>query len=92
MKGLLKKHDAFENDFQVHRDRCMEIKQDGENLIADGNHNADQIVQRNNDLQEKLDSLVQAASRRKMGLIDNSAFLQFIWKTDVVESWIGTFK
>lgn len=21
--------------------------------------------------------------------MDNSAFLQFIWKTDVVESWIG---
>lgn len=54
-----------------------------------GNHNADGIAQRIAGLQEKLNSLSDAANRRKAGLIDNSAFLQFIWKTDVVESWIA---
>lgn len=32
------------------------------------------------------------ASYRKSKLNDNSAFLQFNWKADVVESWIGMFK
>lgn len=56
---------------------------------SQGNHNRDQISQRIKGLQEKLDSLDEAAAQRKAGLIDNSAFLQFIWKTDVVESWIA---
>ena len=32
-QGLLKKHEAFETDFQVHRDRCTEIKKEGQRLI-----------------------------------------------------------
>ncbi|KAH3802061.1 hypothetical protein DPMN_155729 [Dreissena polymorpha] len=40
-------------------------------------------------MQDKLSVLEEAAALRKAGLIDNSAFLQFIWKTDVVESWIA---
>ena len=54
-----------------------------------GNHNADAIKQRCSALDDKLRSLQEAANTRKGRLIDNSAFLQFIWKTDVVESWIG---
>ncbi len=54
-----------------------------------GNHNADQIQQRYKDLQDKLATLETSAHNRKACLIDNSAFLQFIWKTDVVESWIA---
>jgi spectrin alpha len=40
-------------------------------------------------LKEKLNNLQAAADRRRGKLIDNSAFLQFMWKTDVVESWIA---
>jgi len=58
-------------------------------LCLQGNHNKDAISQRIAGLQEKLSSLDEAAALRKAGLIDNSAFLQFIWKTDVVESWIA---
>ena len=54
-----------------------------------GNHNEAAISQRCESLQEKLNALQQAANNRKARLDDNSAFLQFIWKTDVVESWIG---
>ena len=53
------------------------------------NHNADKIRERCQLLRDKLNSLQHAADQRKAKLIDNSAFLQFIWKTDVVESWIG---
>ncbi|XP_041369234.1 spectrin alpha chain-like isoform X2 [Gigantopelta aegis] len=89
VQGLLKKHEAFETDLFVHHDRCGEIRKEGERLIDEGNHNADNIAQRIQVLQEKLSALDSSAARRKNNLIDNSAFLQFIWKTDVVESWIA---
>ena len=37
-QGLLKKHDAFETDLTVHRDRCAGICGDGNKLIDDGNY------------------------------------------------------
>ena len=37
VQGLIKKHEAFETDFQVHRDRCVEIKKEGEKLIEEVN-------------------------------------------------------
>jgi spectrin alpha len=89
VQGLLKKHDAFETDFQVHRDRSNEVTKEGDKLIAEGNHNADNIRQRCQMLNEKMEGLHRDADNRKARLIDNSAFLQFIWKTDVVESWIA---
>lgn len=41
-------------------------------------------------LREKVSELERAAAQRKAKLDENSAFLQFNWKADVVESWIGT--
>jgi spectrin alpha len=40
-------------------------------------------------LKDKLKTLGSIAKRRKGRLPDNSAYLQFMWKTDVVESWIA---
>jgi hypothetical protein len=39
--------------------------------------------------QAKLEHLAGLAARRKARLMDNSAYLQFMWKADVVESWIA---
>ncbi|KAG5885767.1 hypothetical protein JTB14_031203 [Gonioctena quinquepunctata] len=89
VQGLLKKHDAFETDFQAHRDRCKNITDEGMKLVSDGNHHADSINQRCQQLQTKLDHLAALAGRRKAKLLDNSAYLQFMWKADVVESWIA---
>ncbi|KAL5013103.1 hypothetical protein ScPMuIL_011654 [Solemya velum] len=89
VQGLLKKHEVFETDFQTHRDRCHYLQKEGETLIEEGNHNAENISQRIKGLKSKMDALEEAAACRKAGLVDNSAFLQFIWKTDVVESWIA---
>ncbi|KAH9498945.1 hypothetical protein Btru_003975 [Bulinus truncatus] len=89
VQGLIKKHEAFESDFQVHKERCSEIKKEGQTLIKEGNHNADSISQRIAGLQEKLRDLEHGAAKRKASLNDNSAFLQFMWKTDVVDSWIA---
>ncbi|XP_059141379.1 spectrin alpha chain-like isoform X3 [Physella acuta] len=89
VQGLLKKHEAFESDFQVHKERCTEIKREGQTLINEGNHNADLISQRMAGLEEKLKELEHGAAKRQSALNDNSAFLQFMWKTDVVDSWIA---
>ncbi|XP_072386610.1 spectrin alpha chain isoform X2 [Diabrotica undecimpunctata] len=89
VQGLLKKHDAFETDFQAHRDRCKDISDDGQRLVSEGNHHSDSINQRCQQLQTKLDHLAALAGRRKAKLVDNSAYLQFMWKADVVESWIA---
>jgi spectrin alpha len=89
VQGLLKKHDAFETDFAVHRDRCGDIIGAGDQLLQKGNHHSDAIAQRCQQLQSRLDALESTAKRRKGKLVDNSAYLQFLWKSDVVESWIA---
>merc|ERR1719210_2049363 len=88
VQGLLKKHDAFETDLSVHSERCNEICAAGQKLIEDKNHHADSIVQRCDRLRNKIFNLGEFANVRKTNLLDNSAYLQFMWKADVVETWI----
>jgi hypothetical protein len=38
IQGLLKKHEAFETDFTVHRDRCEDINKEGDKLIDEVNN------------------------------------------------------
>lgn len=71
------------------RGRCNNICDEGAQLVSSGNHHSDSISQRCQQLQTKLDHLAALASRRKAKLVDNSAYLQFMWKADVVESWIA---
>lgn len=89
VQGLLKKHEAFETDFAVHRDRCQDIIGAGRNLVSNGNHHAENIELRCKQLEARLEALEATARRRKVKLLDNSAHLQFMWKADVVESWIA---
>lgn len=39
--------------------------------------------------QSKFEHLSGKGAERKAALVDNSAYLQFMWKADVVESWIA---
>lgn len=89
VQGLLKKHDAFEADFSVHRERSADIISAGKQLVQEENHHSESIVQRVAQLKSRLESLETSARRRKGKLLDNSAYLQFMWKADVVESWIA---
>ena len=89
MQSLLKKHVAFENDLKNHSEKCTEINQAGQELIEAKNHHADSIVQRCDQLRNKMHNLGELANVRKQNLHDNSAYLQFMWKADVVESWIA---
>lgn len=49
----------------------------------------DNISAKMSALHGKVSELERAAAQRKAKLDENSAFLQFNWKADVVESWIG---
>uniref|UniRef100_A0A8C4WXB9 Spectrin alpha, non-erythrocytic 1 n=1 Tax=Eptatretus burgeri TaxID=7764 RepID=A0A8C4WXB9_EPTBU len=88
VQGLLKKHEAFETDFAVHHERVNDVCTNAEQLVQKNNHHADTIRQRVDGLRDKVTELDGAAGRRKARLDENSAFLQFNWKADVVESWI----
>ncbi|KAG9477643.1 hypothetical protein GDO78_012912 [Eleutherodactylus coqui] len=89
IQGLLKKHEAFETDFTVHKDRVHDVCTNGEDLIQKNNHHVDNITAKMQGLRGKVSELEKAAAQRKAKLDENSAFLQFNWKADVVESWIG---
>ncbi|CAJ0968271.1 unnamed protein product [Ranitomeya imitator] len=89
IQGLLKKHEAFETDFTVHKDRVHDVCANGEDLIQKNNHHVDNITAKMQGLRGKVAELEKAAAQRKAKLDENSAFLQFNWKADVVESWIG---
>uniref|UniRef100_A0A8C4ULM7 Spectrin alpha chain, non-erythrocytic 1 n=1 Tax=Falco tinnunculus TaxID=100819 RepID=A0A8C4ULM7_FALTI len=84
IQGLLKKHEAFETDFTVHKDRVNDVCANGQDLIKKEN-----ITAKMKGLRGKVSDLEKAAAQRKAKLDENSAFLQFNWKADVVESWIG---
>uniref|UniRef100_A0A8B9GPW3 Spectrin alpha chain, non-erythrocytic 1 n=1 Tax=Amazona collaria TaxID=241587 RepID=A0A8B9GPW3_9PSIT len=89
IQGLLKKHEAFETDFTVHKDRVNDVCTNGEDLIKKNNHHVENITAKMKGLRGKVSDLEKAAAQRKAKLDENSAFLQFNWKADVVESWIG---
>ncbi|TKR73840.1 hypothetical protein L596_021099 [Steinernema carpocapsae] len=87
--GLLKKHDTFEVDLDVHQQRVRELIDQGQKLIDSGNHHAPSIRNRLDQLRQRLSEIEDLARRRLQRLRDNSAYLQFMWKCDVVESWIA---
>uniref|UniRef100_A0A0M3J625 Spectrin alpha chain-like protein n=1 Tax=Anisakis simplex TaxID=6269 RepID=A0A0M3J625_ANISI len=89
VQGLLKKHDAFEADLALHTQRVNQLIEEGEKLIAAGNHHSPLIKARCDQLKARLNEIGELAKRRLLRLRDNSAYLQFMWKCDVVESWIA---
>uniref|UniRef100_A0A7E4VTH7 Spectrin alpha chain n=1 Tax=Panagrellus redivivus TaxID=6233 RepID=A0A7E4VTH7_PANRE len=88
VQGLLKKHDTFEVDLNVHQQRIRDLITAGQALIDNGNHHAPHIKARLQQLEEHVAEIQNLARIRLQRLRDNSAYLQFKWKCDVVESWI----
>ncbi len=88
-QGLIKKHDAFETDFNVHKERLNEIIRQGESLIENNNHHSNAIRESLSVSNEMVGRLTQMAQERKERLQENWAMLQFFWKADVVENWIS---
>ncbi|XP_032521109.1 spectrin alpha chain isoform X1 [Danaus plexippus] len=89
VQGLLKKHEALEAELAARGVRVRDLTTEGEALLAAGNLHADALAHRLHALQAKLEKLTSLAARRKAALVDNSAYLQLLWKADVVESWIA---
>uniref|UniRef100_A0A1I8B6Y0 Spectrin alpha chain n=1 Tax=Meloidogyne hapla TaxID=6305 RepID=A0A1I8B6Y0_MELHA len=89
VQGLLKKHDTFQLDLQVHEQRIDDLQRQGDELIEAGNHHSKNISLRLEQLQKHLTLVKELAAQRLQKLRDNNAYMQFMWKCDVVESWIG---
>ena len=89
VQGLMKKHDAFETDFNVHKHRCAEIEQRASALVSAHNCHAAAIDECTQTLLAQMRKLESEAHQRQKRLDDNWLYLQFLWKSDVVESWIG---
>ncbi|XP_026501160.2 spectrin alpha chain isoform X1 [Vanessa tameamea] len=89
VQGLLKKHEALEAELASRGERVRELTAEGERLLAAGNLHSEALAHRLDQLQSKLEKLTSLAARRKAALVDNSAYLQLLWKADVVESWIA---
>jgi spectrin alpha len=88
-QGLIKKHDAFDTDFKVHQERLDEICKQGQGLLDANNHHAAHISESIASSKELIDKLGQSSEARRQRLSENWSLLQFHWRADVVESWIG---
>lgn len=88
VQGLLKKHDTLETELTNHRDRLGDLNDDGQKLIDRGNHHADGIHARLNLLKNRSSDLENEVKRKKEFLTETYNTLQFMWKADVVDSWI----
>lgn len=87
-QGLIKKHDAFETDFNVHKERVEDIVGQGNALVEQGNHRSANILESLETARGMIQKLSENSQGRKERLQENWAMLQFFWKADVVESWI----
>ncbi|XP_060810568.1 spectrin alpha chain [Amyelois transitella] len=89
VQGLLKKHEALEAELGARGERVRDLAAAADRLLAAGNLHSEALAHRMGALQSKLEKLTGLAARRKAALVDNSAYLQLLWKADVVESWIA---
>lgn len=89
VQGLLKKHDTLESEFASHRERCADLQSDGQKLVNAGNHHREGIARRLELLQQKSHELQADNKRRKAALTEQYNTLQFMWRADVVDSWIS---
>ncbi|GMT03322.1 hypothetical protein PENTCL1PPCAC_25496, partial [Pristionchus entomophagus] len=89
VQGLLKKHATLDVDLALHKQRVEDLDRDGQKLIEHGNHHAPLIASRVDKLRKRIAQIEDLAGHRLRKLKENSDYLQFMWKCDVVESWIG---
>lgn len=89
VQGLLKKHVVMEAEFANHRERCGDLDSAGQKLIEKGNHHQDGIRNRLQLLKSRSNELEDKSRRRKATLTENYETLQFMWRADVVDSWIN---
>ncbi|XP_076800089.1 spectrin alpha chain, non-erythrocytic 1-like isoform X2 [Clavelina lepadiformis] len=85
---LLGKHEAFEMDLKVHRDRVSDVEATGHMLMQEENPLSDEVEMELKNISETLEKLDSATTLRQDLLRDTSDFLQFNWKADLVEAWI----
>lgn len=89
VQGLLKKHEVLINEFTSHQERVKDLFAEGNKLIESGNHHKTGIQDRLGLLQDRSADLQDKADRRLSNLTEIYNTLQFMWRADVVDSWIN---
>lgn len=89
VQGLLKKHEALESDFINHQARVDSLNEEGQKLIEKNNLHRDGIKDRLELLKNRSINLKESGRRKKANLEEIYNTLQFMWRADVVDSWIN---
>lgn len=89
VQGLLKKHDVLENEFVNHKARVQSLENEGQRLVEKNNHHKDGVRDRLGLLRNRSNDLQENGKRRKANLEEIDNTLQFMWRADVVDSWIN---
>lgn len=87
-QALVKKHDAFEADLVEHQERVRGVCQEGGDLVAGNNYQADAIVAATAKLEDMLQALLTTADARKISLNDRFKYLQFSREVDSIQAWV----
>lgn len=89
VQALLKEHEGMESEFVNHRGRVQALNDEGQKLIEKDNYHKDGIRDRLNLLQNRSLDLQEMGKKRKADLEEIYNTLQFMWRADVVDSWIN---
>ncbi|CAD6188004.1 unnamed protein product [Caenorhabditis auriculariae] len=88
-QSLVKKHENFLCDLDVHRKRILNLVNSGKELTNGQNRHSTKIRRHCEMLKSRLAEIEVLADSRLRRLRENSAFLQFMWKCDTVDTWIS---
>uniref|UniRef100_A0A8B7WBU1 Spectrin alpha chain, erythrocytic 1-like n=1 Tax=Castor canadensis TaxID=51338 RepID=A0A8B7WBU1_CASCN len=89
-ENLLKKHEALDTDFAIHKTRVQNVCVQGEDILSkEETEYKDKVSAKIEALNKKIPFLAKAMAAWKLQLQHDHDFQQFNWKADVVDSWIG---
>lgn len=87
-QSLIKKHEAFETDLNVHQERLENLMKKGETLCAEGNYFEPKICQLLESSKRLIDEVLNKSKEKRMLLKEYWTMLMFYWRIEVVEKWI----
>ena len=86
---MIKLHEDISRAIAVHEEKIEKLKQDAENLIAQGHYNAAGIAQKLDEVLERWAKLKQAMLEHKGKLGDVQTLQSFIKDADEIEIWMS---
>lgn len=89
VEEMLKQHDTDrESELLVHLSRSKEICENGQRLVSTNRH-TDSIKCNISTLTALVENIDVSYANRRQKLVSNLAYVQYLWRANAVESWIG---